>query len=91
VRQASRDQVASFIIRKRQAEVQYLRTTITDEQRQEFAQLVESTIRQIESGYFLLHTRNGFPTAIATQPALHGHPARERMRIKTGNHCPDLV
>ncbi len=27
---------------------------------------------------------------MAAQPALRGHPARERGRIKTGNHCPGL-
>jgi hypothetical protein len=40
-------------VRKRLAEVQYLRTTITDEQRQEFGHLVDSTIRRIESALFV--------------------------------------
>src|SRR3989442_12813207 len=40
-------------VRKRLVEIQYLRTTINDEQRREFGQLVEATIRQIESGQFL--------------------------------------
>ena len=48
-------------VRKRLVEVQYLRTRISDEQRQEFAQLVENTIRQIESGYFLPHSGIRFP------------------------------
>jgi hypothetical protein len=48
-------------VRKRMAEVQYLRTTITDEQRQEFGDLVENTIGQIESGYFLPHSGIRFP------------------------------
>ena len=43
-------------VRKRLAEVQYLRTTITDEQRQEFGRLVEGTIRRIESADFLPHS-----------------------------------
>jgi hypothetical protein len=34
-------------VRKSLVEVQYLRTTITDEQRQEFGRLVEGTIRRI--------------------------------------------
>ncbi|PYX84286.1 MAG: hypothetical protein DMG70_07140 [Acidobacteria bacterium] len=41
-----------------------MRTTITDEQRQEFAQLValvENTIRQIWSGHFLPHSGIRFP------------------------------
>jgi hypothetical protein len=48
-------------VRKRLVEVQYLRTTITDEQRQEFGQLVEDTIRRIESAQFLPHSGIRFP------------------------------
>jgi hypothetical protein len=48
-------------VRKRMAEVQYLRTTITDEQREEFGDLVENTIGQIECGYFLPHSGIRFP------------------------------
>ena len=48
-------------VRKRMAEIQYLRTTITDEQRQEFGHLVEHTVQQIESGYFLPHSGVRFP------------------------------
>jgi hypothetical protein len=39
-------------VRKRLVEVQYLQTTITEEQRQEFGQLVEDTIRWTESAQF---------------------------------------
>jgi hypothetical protein len=48
-------------VRKRLAEVQYLRTTITDEQRQEFGQLVDDTIRRIQSAQFLPHSGIRFP------------------------------
>jgi hypothetical protein len=48
-------------VRKRLVEVQYLRTTITDEQRQEFGRLVEGTIRRIESADFLPHSGIRFP------------------------------
>src|SRR5579862_173169 len=48
-------------VRKSLVEVQYLRTTITDEQRQEFGRLVESTIRRIESADFLPHSGIRFP------------------------------
>ena len=48
-------------VRKRLVEVQYLRTTITDEQRQEFGQLVSTTIQQIESANFLPHSGIRFP------------------------------
>ena len=37
-------------VRKRLVEIQYFRTTITDEQREEFGQLVEDTVRRIEVG-----------------------------------------
>jgi hypothetical protein len=48
-------------VRKRLVEVQYLRTKITDEQRREFSQLVEDTIRRIESAQFLPHSGIRFP------------------------------
>jgi hypothetical protein len=48
-------------VRKRMVEVQYLRTTITDEQRQEFGQLVHDTIGRIESAQFLPHSGIRFP------------------------------
>jgi len=47
--------------RKGLVEVQYLRTTITDEQRQEFGRLVQDTIRRIESTEFLPHSGIRFP------------------------------
>jgi hypothetical protein len=48
-------------VRKRLPEIQYLRTTISEEQRQEFGQLVEDTIRQVESAQFLPHSGIRFP------------------------------
>ena len=48
-------------VRKSLIEVQYLHTTITEEQRQEFGRLVESTIRRIESADFLPHSGIRFP------------------------------
>jgi len=55
-------QVAQVVfVRKRLVEVQYLHTTITNEQRQEFGQLVEDTIRRIESAQFLPHSGIRFP------------------------------
>jgi CRISPR/Cas system-associated exonuclease Cas4 (RecB family) len=48
-------------VRKRLVEVQYLRTTITDEQREEFGHLVENTISRIESADFLQHSGIRFP------------------------------
>jgi hypothetical protein len=48
-------------VRKRLVEVQYLHTVITDNQRQEFGQLAEDTVRQIESAQFLPHSGIRFP------------------------------
>jgi PD-(D/E)XK nuclease superfamily len=48
-------------VRKRLVEVQYLHTKITNEQRCEFSQLVEDTIRRIESAQFLPHSGIRFP------------------------------
>ncbi len=48
-------------VRKRLPEIQYLRTSITDQQRQEFGQLVEATVSQIEASQFLPHTGIRFP------------------------------
>jgi hypothetical protein len=56
------DAVAQVVfVRKRTVEVQYLRATITEEQRQEFATLVEDTVRGVESGLFLPHSGIRFP------------------------------
>jgi len=56
------DEVAQVVfVRKQLVEVQYLRATISDEQRQEFAALVEDTIQGIESGLFLPHSGIRFP------------------------------
>jgi len=56
------DEVAQVVfVRKRLVEVQYLRATITEEQRQEFATLVDDTVRRIESGLFLPHSGIRFP------------------------------
>ena len=48
-------------VRKKEPEIQYVKTTITEQQRHEYAALVGETIRQIESGLFLPHTGVRFP------------------------------
>jgi PD-(D/E)XK nuclease superfamily protein len=48
-------------VRKRLVEIQYLTTAITDEQRREFSELVQDTIRQIEAAQFLPHSGIRFP------------------------------
>ena len=55
-------EVAQIVfVRKRLVEIQYLRTTISEEQQQEFGRLVENTIRRIESAEFLPHSGIRFP------------------------------
>jgi hypothetical protein len=48
-------------VRKRVPEIQYLKTKITDKQRQEYGNLVESTVGQIEAGQFPAHSGIRFP------------------------------
>src|SRR5262249_22810721 len=48
-------------VRKRLIEIQYLRTTISEEQRAEYGQLVADTVGQIEAGRFLPHSGIRFP------------------------------
>ncbi len=48
-------------VRKRLPEIQYLRASISEEQRKEFGRLVETTIGQIEAGQFVPHSGIRFP------------------------------
>jgi hypothetical protein len=48
-------------VRKRLVEIQYFRSTITEERREEFGILVDDTIRRIESAQFLPHSGVRFP------------------------------
>jgi hypothetical protein len=48
-------------VRKRFPEIQYLRTTISDAQREEYGALVSQTIDQIEAGQFFSHSGVRFP------------------------------
>jgi CRISPR/Cas system-associated exonuclease Cas4 (RecB family) len=48
-------------VRKRLVEIQYFRTVISQEQREEFGRLVQDTIRRIESAEFLPHSGIRFP------------------------------
>jgi hypothetical protein len=48
-------------VRKSIPEIQYLKTSITDEQRREYAQLIETTVKQIESSQFPSHSGIRFP------------------------------
>ena len=48
-------------VRKHQPEIQYLRASISEEQRHEYGQLVATAIRQIESAQFPAHSGIRFP------------------------------
>ena len=48
-------------VRKRFPEIQYLKATISEEQRQDFGRLVETTVGQLESGQFSPHSGIRFP------------------------------
>jgi PD-(D/E)XK nuclease superfamily len=48
-------------VRKHLPEIQYLKTSITEDQQKEFGQLVESSIAQIEAGQFPPHSGIRFP------------------------------
>ena len=48
-------------VRKQVPEIQYLKATISEEQRQDFGRLVETTVGQLESGQFPSHSGIRFP------------------------------
>jgi hypothetical protein len=48
-------------VRKQLPEIQYLKASITDEQRREFGRLVETMIGQVEAGQFPAHSGIRFP------------------------------
>ena len=48
-------------VRKRMPEIQYLHTTISEDQRREFGLLVEATASHIQAGQFLPHSGIRFP------------------------------
>ncbi|HXX16052.1 MAG TPA: hypothetical protein VEJ47_14220 [Candidatus Eremiobacteraceae bacterium] len=48
-------------VRKHQPEIQYLKTSISDEQRLEFGRLLAATTGQIESAQFPFHSGIRFP------------------------------
>ena len=48
-------------VRKNHPEIQYLRATISEEQRQGYGRLVETTVAQIGAGQFLPHSGIRFP------------------------------
>jgi hypothetical protein len=79
------DEVAQVVfVRKRTVEVQYLRATITDQQRQEFQTLVEDTVGRIESGLFLPHSGIRFPQNPCTTCPFLGLCLDQRDLVEAG-------
>ena len=79
------NEVAQVVfVRKRTLEVQYLHATITDQQRQEFATLVEDTVGRIESGLFLPHSGIRFPQNPCTTCPFLGLCLDQRDLVKVG-------
>jgi hypothetical protein len=64
--------VVAFV-RKRVSEIQYLEATITEQQRDEFGELVAATATQIEAGCFPPHSGIRFPQNGCTSCAQLGH------------------
>jgi hypothetical protein len=56
-----RDVALVVFVRKSIPEIQYLKTSITDEQRREYGHLVEATVAQIQSSQFPPHSGIRFP------------------------------
>jgi hypothetical protein len=51
----------AVFVRKSMPEIQYLKATISEEQRKEYGSLVEQMVGQIESGHFSAHSGIRFP------------------------------
>ena len=50
-----------MFVRKHLPEIQYLKATISEEQRKDFGRLVETTVGQLEAGQFPSHSGIRFP------------------------------
>jgi hypothetical protein len=55
------DVALAVFVRKHMPEIQYLKATISEEQRRDFGRLVDSAVRQIEAGEFVPHSGIRFP------------------------------
>ena len=78
------DEVAQVVfVRKRTVEVQYLRATITEEQRRDFENLVDDAVRRIESGLFLPQSGIRFPQNPCTTCPFVGLCLDQRELVET--------
>jgi hypothetical protein len=55
------DVALAVFVRKQQPEIQYLKASISEEQRREFGRLIEATVAQVEAGQFPSHSGIRFP------------------------------
>ncbi len=69
-------------VRKRLPEIQYLRATITEDQRAEFGRLVEATIRQIEAAEFFAHSGIRFPQNQCSSCAFIGLCLKQQPQVE---------
>ena len=78
--------VVAFV-RKRFSEIQYLKTTISDQQRRDFGQLVGATVSQIEAGQFCPAQRHSLPAErmreLRPVGAVFGQPATDRNQTRS--------
>jgi PD-(D/E)XK nuclease superfamily len=70
-------------VRKQLPEIQYIRATISEEQRLEFGRLVETTVSQLESGQFPSHSGIRFPQNGCTSCAHLGLCLHNQQLIET--------
>jgi hypothetical protein len=66
-------------VRKSLVDVQYLRTTITNEQRQEFGRMVEDTTVKSRRRIFRRTVRSAFPRILAAPAALARRPGADNL------------
>lgn len=79
------EEVAQVVfVRKRMPEIQYLRATISDQQRREFEALVEDTVPRIEAGLFLPHSGIRFPQNPCTSCSFLGLCLNDRKLVDAG-------
>src|SRR5258705_345804 len=76
-------------VRKHAPEIQYLKACISEEQRQEFGRMVETTVDQIETGHFVFCFAqwHSFPPKRLCQLSPPGFVS-QRSGISRGEPCP---
>ena len=81
---AIRNVAMVVFVRRKLPEIQYLKTSISDEQLKEYGHLVETTIQQIESGSFPSHSGIRFPMNGCTSCSHLGLCLNNQQLIESG-------